>query len=71
MHCITIDNPTIFSNRSGRRLRLQRLALRQWLLTFRAVALRTLCEVASVMILILIPWNTADFATVIWPQLAD
>jgi hypothetical protein len=60
MHCITIDNPTIFSNRSGRRLRLQRLALRQWLLTFRAVALRTLCEVASVMILILIPWNTAS-----------
>jgi hypothetical protein len=60
MHCTTIDNPAIFSNRSGRRLRLQRLALRQWLLTFRAVALRTLFEVAAVMILILIPWNTAS-----------
>jgi hypothetical protein len=60
MHCVTIDNPAIFLNPKRRRLYFPSHSLRQWLLTFRAVAIRTIFEVAAVMILILIPWNTAS-----------
>lgn len=59
MHSVTIDNPAIFPNRTRRSLRFRWFTLQRRILIIGA-ALRTLVEIVAVVILVLIPWNTAS-----------
>jgi hypothetical protein len=60
MHSVTIDNPAIFPNRTRRSLLFRWFSLQRRLSIIRAAALRTLFEIVAVVILVLIPWNTAS-----------
>jgi hypothetical protein len=59
MHSVTIDNPAILPNRTRRSLQFQWFSQRR-LLIIRAAVLRTLLKIVAVVILVLIPWNTAS-----------
>ena len=59
MYSVTIDNPAIFPNRTRRSLHFRWVSLERRILIIRAMALRTLFEIVAVIILVLIPWNTA------------
>ena len=60
MHSVTIDNPAIFPNRTRRSLHFRWFSLQRRILIIRAAALRTLFEIVALVILVLIPWNTAS-----------
>jgi hypothetical protein len=60
MHSVTIDNPAIFLNRTRRSLQFRWFSLQRVILIIRAAAFRTLLRIIAVVILVLIPWNTAS-----------
>ena len=60
MHSATIDNPAICPSRTRRSLQFRWIPLHRRLSVIRAVALRILFEIAAVIILVLIHWNTAS-----------
>lgn len=60
MHTVTIDNPSAFATGARRSSQMRLHSLRRRLVTIRAAALRALFEVGAIVILVLIPWNTAS-----------
>jgi hypothetical protein len=60
MHFVIIDNPVLLPNYPRLLVRFPTFSVRRSLQILRAAALRMLLEIAAVVILVLIPWNTAS-----------
>jgi hypothetical protein len=60
MHSVIINDPAIFPSPSQTSVTFQTFSLLRSLQIFRTVVLQRLLEYVAVIILVLIPWNTAS-----------
>lgn len=59
MHSATLDNPAILAGHTPKRLHMGSLPWKQWLVDCIRAALPRLLEMTALIVLLLIPWNTA------------